>query len=223
MLVLGHRGAPREAAENTLESFRRAMEQGADGFEFDVRRSADGRLVVVHDPRLGACAVARSTYARLRATRRGAAMPLLADVLREFGGAFLDIELKIAGIEAAVLEQTAKFCAPSRFVVTSFHRAVVTRVKELDPTVAVGWLFDRKAPAHLWQELDVQFLAPHYRVLDSRLAEAARRRGLRLITWTANSPQVVRRVIELGVDVVITDLPGQVLALAAPGTRQFLT
>ncbi len=59
VLVLGHRGAPALAPENTLESFRRALELGADGLELDVRRSGDGRLVVVHDPRVGARRVAR--------------------------------------------------------------------------------------------------------------------------------------------------------------------
>ena len=51
MILLGHRGAPRAAAENTPESFRRALQMGAQGFEFDVRRSKDGRLVVIHDSR----------------------------------------------------------------------------------------------------------------------------------------------------------------------------
>ena len=214
VLVLGHRGAPALAPENTLESFRRAMELGADGFEFDVRRSGDGRLVVVHNPRVGARSVARSSYARLLATRRGAAMPLLDQVLREFGGAWLDIELKVPGIEAPVLELAAKFCRPGRFVITSFSRGVLLRVKELDPSAPAGWLLRRSVRPQLWQHLHLDYLVPHYRALRGPLVEAARQRGLRLITWTANSPQVLRRVLELGVDIVISDLPDAALSLA---------
>lgn len=214
VLVLGHRGAPALAPENTLESFRRALAVGADGFEFDVRRSADGRLVVVHDPRLGARSVARSTYQWLLHSRRGAAMPLLPDVLREFGSAWLDIELKAPGVEAPVLELATKFCRPGRFVITSFSRAVVARVKKLDPAAPAGWLLRRAVQPRLWEELAPDFLVPHYRALRSPLVEAARRRGLRLITWTVNRPRVLRRVLELGVDAVISDFPDLALSLA---------
>ncbi len=214
VLVLGHRGAPALAPENTLESFRRALELGADGLELDVRRSGDGRLVVVHDPRVGARRVARWPYSRLRATRRGATLPLLEEVVREFGGAWLDMELKVPGVEAPVLELASRFCRPGRFVITSFSRAVVARLKQLDSSAPTGWLFDRPVPARLWEELALDYLAPHHRLFQRSLVEAARRRGLRLITWTANSPRVLQRVLELGVDIVISDLPDAALALA---------
>lgn len=213
-LILGHRGAPGLAPENTLESFRRALELGADGFEFDVRRSADGRLVVVHDARVGARLVARSTYADLRATRDGAAMPLLEGVLREFGHAWLDIELKVPGIEAPVLELAAKFCRPGRFVITSFSREVVARLKALDPAAPVGWLLRHSVRPEMWLQLQLNYLVPHVRALRRPLVEAARRRGLGLITWTANTPRVLRRALEMGVDAVISDFPDLALSLA---------
>ena len=59
-LLLGHRGAPHLAPENTMEAFRKAMAAGAAGFEFDVRKSADGKLVVIHDPRLGRLRISRT-------------------------------------------------------------------------------------------------------------------------------------------------------------------
>lgn len=206
-LVLGHRGAPHAAPQNTFESFRRAMELGADGFEFDVRRCSDGRLVCVHDPRIGICSVARNSYERLCSTRAGAQLPLLEDVLREFGGAWLDIELKVEGIEAPVLELAAKFCRPGRFVITSFSRRTVARLKELDAVVPAGWLFDRTLKPADWHNLRADYLAPRYDVLSDALAREAVTRRLRLITWTVNTPAAIRRVLELGVEIVISDVP----------------
>src|SRR5258708_23577478 len=101
-LLLGHRGASKYAPENTTAAFDLALAHGCDGFEFDVRFTADARLVVLHDPRLGRRSVARSTYAQLSeaAARRksgaSAPLPCLEDVLERYSErAFLNIELKV--------------------------------------------------------------------------------------------------------------------------------
>src|SRR5437870_293246 len=106
-ILLGHRGSPHAAPENTLESFHAAIAAGAAGFEFDVRRSRAGRLVVIHDAR-----TRPSQGRRLRVSKSTAhalGLPLLEDVLREFRGAWLDIELKVPGIERQVLDLAHKY------------------------------------------------------------------------------------------------------------------
>ncbi len=202
MILLGHRGAPHAEPENTLASFRRALEFGAKGFEFDVRRSADGRLVVIHNPRHGRLRVARATAAQLD-------LPLLEDVFKEFSSAWLDIELKVKGIEKPVLALARRHLDPTRYVVTSFRKSVVREVKRLSSSTPTGWLFKR--PLLLlprWaRRPDLDYLCPHHTVLTPRLARAARERGLGLITWTVNTPAVIERMKGLGVDVVITDFP----------------
>src|SRR5258708_815558 len=88
-ILLGHRGSPHRAPENTMESFRMALVAGAAGFESDVRRSSAGRLGVIHDPKTGR----RPGKNRQRVSRSTAAalgLPLLEDVLREFHGGWLD-------------------------------------------------------------------------------------------------------------------------------------
>src|SRR5579862_4241138 len=95
-LLLGHRGARamKTIPENTLASFDQALADGCDGFEFDVRLTADGQPVVCHDPRSGTIEIARTTAAQL------SALPRLQDVLARYHDrAFLDIELKVAGLE----------------------------------------------------------------------------------------------------------------------------
>lgn len=202
-----------------MESFRRVLEAGADGFEFDVRRSGDGKLVVIHDPRCGTRFVSRTPYERLRETRRGANMPLFEDVLREFGGAWLDIELKVAGIEEQVMELAARYCRPGRYVLTCFSRGVVARLRELDAAAPVGWLLRHPVARERWADLRLTYLVPHFTALRRSLVEAAQRDGLPLITWTVNSPRVVARAVGLRVQVVISDFPDLVLKqLAADGT-----
>jgi len=202
MILLGHRGAPHAAPENTLASFRRALEMGAHGFEFDVRRSRDGRLVVIHNPRHGRLRVARATAAQLD-------LPLLEDVLKQFSTAWLDIELKVKGIEKPVLSLAHRYLKPNQYVVTSFRKSVVREVKRLSPSTPAGWLFKRTLLLlPRWaRRPDLDYLCPHHTVLTPRLARAARERGLGLITWTVNTPAAMQRMKDLGVNVAITDFP----------------
>src|SRR5215467_10956716 len=110
-LLLGHRGAraTRTIPENTIQSFDLALAHGCDGFEFDVRRTADNYAVICHDPALAGLPVAGSTYSAIVHKQRSTfptavsncqAIPCLEDVVQHYGGrAFLDVELKVAGLE----------------------------------------------------------------------------------------------------------------------------
>src|SRR5580700_7012607 len=94
-LLLGHRGARAEKSipENTVASFDRALASGCDGFEFDVRLTADGRAVVCHDERIRGLEIAQSMAQQL-------GLPLLREILTRYQrSAFLDIELKVPGLE----------------------------------------------------------------------------------------------------------------------------
>src|SRR5689334_5772995 len=189
-ILLGHRGSPHAAPENTLASFHKAIEVGAAGFEFDVRRSRDSRLVIIHDAR---------TRQRLSVRRTPAALlglPLLEDVLRTFRGAWLDIELKVPSIERQVIEMAHRHLDPSRFVITSFRARSVREVMRLSPATPVGWLIKRfRLTLPRWARApQLNYLCPHHTVLTRRLVRLARERGLGLVTWTVNTPAAMRRV-----------------------------
>jgi len=218
-ILLGHRGAPHLAPENTLESFHKAIAAGAAGFEFDVRRSQDGALVVIHDSRTrpvqGASARKQRRLSVARTSSAELGLPLLEDVLRTFHRAWLDIEIKVPGIERQVLEMAHRHLDPSRFVITSFRAASVREVKRLSPATPAGWLFKRtlltlprwiSAPEKFALP-PLEYLCPHHSVLTRHLVKLARPRGLGLITWTVNTPATFRRVRERGADVVITNFP----------------
>jgi glycerophosphoryl diester phosphodiesterase len=126
MLVLSHRGLGLGCPENTLEVFARALAQGADGFETDVRVGRDGRALLFHD-RLTADGreVAALTAAELSAAV-GYAVPTLDQALEELGGGFLwNLEIKTPATARPVLALVEKYRRTRRFLVTSFWHSLV--------------------------------------------------------------------------------------------------
>src|SRR5215475_879332 len=116
-LLLGHRGARavRAMAENTLESFDRALEDGCDGFEFDVRLTADGVAVVCHGPRYQGLGIRCASAGQL------GNLPRLEQVLSRYQErAFLDVELKVSGLEQIALDLLRRYPPRRGFVVSSF-------------------------------------------------------------------------------------------------------
>ncbi len=121
-LILGHRGAPAEAPENTLAAIRRALERGADGVEVDVQRCADGRLVLIHDTTVdrttdGTGRVDRLPWSALAAldAGEGERIPALEELLAFAAGRaaagtapFLNLELKMPGVGPDVLDALAR-------------------------------------------------------------------------------------------------------------------
>lgn len=163
-LVVAHRGASAIAPENSLEAFERAIELGADMVEFDVRRSADGVLVISHDP------------------LPPPHVPTLEQVVSVCAGRIaLDVELKEPGLENDVL----RVAAASDFVVTSFLPEVVTATKRLRPDVRTGLLLGRERQR--WDDVAADFLAPHYELLE-------RIPGDGLFVWTVNDAATLERL-----------------------------
>jgi glycerophosphoryl diester phosphodiesterase len=126
-LLLGHRGArsSKHIPENTLASFELCLQHGCDGFEFDVRRSADGKAVICHDATIAGMRIETTASENLP-------LPTLEDVLQQFAGrAFLDIELKVAGLEAQTLAELRKHPPKKGYVVSSFLPEVLATIQIL--------------------------------------------------------------------------------------------
>jgi glycerophosphoryl diester phosphodiesterase len=201
-LLLGHRGARalKSIPENTSASFDQALADGCDGFEFDVRLTADGTPVVCHDPQTGSIEIARASAEQL------AALPLLQDVLARYQQrAFLDIELKVSrleGITIALLQERS----PSRgFVVSSFLPEVLQAVHAEDSGIPLGLICETSAQLRVWERLPVEYVIPHYTLVDEPLIRHFRNAGRKILAWTVNSPRDMQRLADSGVDGIISD------------------
>ena len=211
-LLLGHRGARRSSPENTLAAFQRALDHGCDGFEFDLRQSSDAHCVVCHDPKLAGRVVERSTYDSLLAAHRRRnpgcredECPTLLDVvLQKFSAAFLDVELKVGGIEEAVL-RLLRAHPPRRFLVSSFLPEVIARCRELDPSLPLGLICEDRKQLARWEKLPIQAVFAHRKLVTRELVSELHAAGQQVFVWTVNDEREMRRLAELGVAGLISD------------------
>ncbi|HSW41822.1 MAG TPA: glycerophosphodiester phosphodiesterase [Patescibacteria group bacterium] len=209
MLLLAHRGDHRRAPENTLAAFAAALAiPGVDGLELDVRASADGIAVVIHDASL-----ARVQGRRVRASRLTAAelaalgVPRLAEVLGTCPPqAFLNVELKEDLGETALAPIRAARGRPDGgvvgTVVSSFDHAALAAVRRLQPTwprwLNTIWLSDRAIRTAI--ALGCAGIAAEWHRIDRTRAARARAAGLTLAAWTVRDPARRDRLASLGVN-----------------------
>ncbi|MFZ0286808.1 MAG: glycerophosphodiester phosphodiesterase [Terriglobales bacterium] len=203
-LLLGHRGTrvSDTAAENTVTAFDLALRLGCDGFEFDVRRSACGHGVICHDAEVQGVNVAEAACGQLQS------LPRLADVLAGYAGrAFLDIELKVPGLESHVLVALREHPPEHGYVVSSFLPEVLLELRLRSAEVALGFICDQKKSLERWQELPVEYVLPKYTLITSKLVQAVHSAGKTMITWTVNDEKAMQRLASWGVDGIISDDP----------------
>lgn len=206
LLLLGHRGARRYAPENTIASFDLALDHGADGFEFDVRCTRDRQTILCHDPKLNRLTLRRHTLAQLRAScdSERETPPCLEDVLERYRDNFLNIEVKVRGIEAIVVKAVRR-ARPRQYFISSFLPSVVRRLHALDGSMVLGVLAQTRWQLRRWRMLPVSYVVPHYRLLTKRLVQKLHEADKKVVTWTVNDPRQMLRAADLGVDAIISD------------------
>jgi glycerophosphoryl diester phosphodiesterase len=240
-----HRGASSRVPENTLEAFRLAVLSGAGGLELDVHMTSDGRIVVIHDDSVdrtteGTGLVRRMTLHEVQSFDagyrftldggttypywgRGVRVPELREVLREFPGYTVNIDIKEEqpGVEATLLETIKDAGAGDRVLVVSEMPAVVERVRELSgSSISTGASRQEIRDFYRLSRLRLEFLVrPPYdalqvpveyggrEVVTPRFVKAAHNRGVRVDVWTIDEPEEMRRLLDLGADVIMTNRP----------------
>jgi glycerophosphoryl diester phosphodiesterase len=220
-LIYAHRGASAIHPENTLRAFRHALAIGVDGIEFDVRATADGVQVVIHDRDVarttdGTGYVDQIPLARLKTLDAGDGeqVPTLAQVLALVGDAAqLDVEIKGMGIERAVLDVLAGYPAVT-WAISSFDWDTLRIVRRLDPAAEVWPLAVRVDDDLL--AVATELPSPAVSLFTGAYtAEAAAMFsdvGLRVMVWTVNDPLEAQRVMNLGAFALCTDQPGRIRA-----------
>jgi glycerophosphoryl diester phosphodiesterase len=244
-LVYGHRGAKAHVTENTMASFERAIADGADGIELDVRTSSDGVVVVMHDPDLKRLTAARDS--RLCARMLAAEIaevelegdlraPLLADVLdwADARDVLVNVELKHDTHDKAALATgvarliRGRARVARRVMFSSFEPELLARTRILLPDIPRAFLvhagqrFAKTVVAPvIAKTLSAAMLNPERTLCTPERVAGWQRRGLLLNVWTVNHPGEARDLAALGVDGLITDDPALIREAiqAAPTSR----
>jgi glycerophosphoryl diester phosphodiesterase len=200
-LLLGHRGARaiKTIPENTIASFDRALADGCDGFEFDVRLTADGEAVICHDPKSHGIEISRATAKQL------SQLPRLRDVLQRYRDSFLDIELKVKGLERITLDLFLRHKPRRGFVVSSFVPGVLKSLHAEDATIPLGLICEFENQLRLWSEVPVQYVILHHALVESELVRKVKGTGKKVMVWTVNDAADMQRFADYGVDGIISD------------------
>ncbi|HBP93012.1 MAG TPA: glycerophosphodiester phosphodiesterase [Alcanivorax sp.] len=233
--IVGHRGARGEAPENTAAGFQVAMEAGVTEIELDVRLSRDGHLIVVHDAN-----VTRTTGERGKAhhytlsqlevldARRntpGWHSPLGIPSLREvvdLCGPSMRFQFEVKGADRAILHRLAHQLVDfinqrqmnDRVVVTSSHTGFLRMLGTMTAHIERGYVAEYRyqQPTRRAVALGCTWLMPRHTLVTPALMRRARRRNLKVSTWTVNDLTRAERMVELGVDGIITDFPTSFIA-----------
>jgi glycerophosphoryl diester phosphodiesterase len=222
---VGHKGADLIAPGNTRESFDAAVAAGVDMIEFDILPERDGahELVLAHDYR----DAAKRTPLTLDEGLAHLASP-------EFDGLELDVDLKLPGYEARVVDALKEHRLLDRSLICSQYRESLAAVKAHEPAARVGWSVPRARKDYTSSKLTLlpalglliagraalptlaarairqgkaDAIMSHWRLVTPRLVKAVKRAGGELYVWTVDELPAIRRLAELGVDGVISNDP----------------
>jgi glycerophosphoryl diester phosphodiesterase len=218
-LAVAHRGDPLAYRENTVAAFAAAVEAGADMVELDVRRTADGAAAVLHDPTLERLwNVRRPVAAMTMDELRALGIPDLAGAL-----AAIPVQVMVDYTEADVVEPAlaaiAEAGALPRVLFSGECIEGHRRIRRLHPDarIALTWTRRDASPDALLDELGAEFFNPDGRLLarDPSLVARMHARGTGVSTWTIDRRADMERLLDLGVDAVITNRIADLLELLA--------
>ena len=237
MLNIAHRGFRSRHPVNTMLAFKKALEAGCDGIEFDVHLSKDGEAVIIHDETVdrttdGTGLVGQKTYRELKALNAAkphsetvdfAPIPSLREYfeyMAEQPDIISNIELKTGvfvyeGIEEVVYRLMKEYGLIDRCIVSSFNHESVLRMKQIDSAVVCGLLVDswQIRPELYVRELGIECYHPSAYCVTPKLVAALHNAGVRINPWFGSIQCDYRQLIEMGVDSLITDYPDKITAL----------
>ena len=225
--VIAHRGASAAYRENTVEAFLGARAMGADMVELDVRRIADGTLAVHHD----AVLPDGRTLVELGRPDLPDWVPTLTEALDASDPLGVNVEIKnhpgdpdydeTLALAEAVAALVIEHRLHDRVLISSFNLHDVDRVRAIDPTIPTAWL--TMAMTDVAKTVDRcvrhghRVLHPLFALVDDELLAACRAEGVAVNTWTVDDPGIMRRLIDQGVDGIVTNVPDVLLSLLGRG------
>lgn len=233
MQIFAHRGFSSQYPENTMTAFRKALEAGADGIEFDARMTQDGKIIIMHDPTVdrttnGKGKVRDLTYAEIYGMDAGIKkgvvfenehIPVLEQVLDELGGKLL-LNVELCNYEEGdnrmlanqTVELIEKYKLVDSVIVSSFRFNNLVYVKDKNPNISCALIakqgllgaFARNLLNH---SVSVDALHPFFTDTTPGLIRREQQCGRKVRAWTVNDPKEIRRLYDLGADAIFTDDP----------------
>lgn len=219
MLKIGHRGAKGYEAENTLASFRKAIDMQADGIELDVHLSADTELVVIHDETID-----RTT------TGTGFVKNYSAAELKEYqiptlSGVFdlvdkkcrINVELKGKGTAKAVVTLIEQYVREKnwqydQFIISSFEWDFLEEVDTLNPNIPIGVLTETDIDSAITfaKKINAKAIHPDFTLLTKENTAAMQKLGFQVFPWTVNEWDDIQKIKKYNVNGIITDFPDRI-------------
>jgi glycerophosphoryl diester phosphodiesterase len=224
-LKIGHRGAKGYAPENTLLSFQKAIDLGADGIELDVHLSADGEIVVIHDETIdrttnGKGIVNTLTLQELQAFRieNNEQIPTLFEVFDLVNQkCFINIELKnydtaekvVRLIERYVLDKKWNY---NRFLVSSFDWNALRKIRLLNSEIPIGVLTetDLNLAFDFAKFIKAEAIHPYFHLLTKENTTQIQEKGIQVFAWTINEIEDIQKIKKFNINGIITDFPDRI-------------
>ena len=224
-LIVGHRGAPAYALENTALSFQKAIELGADWVEFDVHETLDGQFMVIHDSHLGRisprCDLVKKTNSHdLKAIDLYQGQKLLDlheafEIIPSATGLIVEIKaLRSFAKMAQFIEQKA---LSRKLMLTSFDLVLLCKIQAFSRKFSLGVVCKSPNSVLRAQEMGIIFseICMDFQHLTSSLVAQWHDLNFRIFAWTVDRPKDIKRVVELGSDGIISNRPDLVREVLA--------
>ena len=223
-MIIGHRGASKIAPENTLKAFKEAIRLGADSIEFDVQKTLDGEIVIIHDENIQRITgiegnVEEMTLDELKKLDfgNGESIPTLSELIELAKGKIsLNCEIKVEGIAEKVVEIFQDYDILDTVLISSFLHEELIKIHKIkskiklaslvpvEPGLFSEWNYKKNLIDYTYQN---KFYAinPLFRLVDRKFIEYAHKKKIRVFPWTVNSGIAMKKLITMGVDGIITN------------------
>lgn len=219
ILKIGHRGAKGYVAENTLASFQKAIDLGADGIELDVHLSLDGKVIVIHDETVDRTTSGKGFVKDYSATElKALGIPTLISVFELVNQkCFINVELKTYETANKVAELIEHYVAEKGwkyddFIVSSFDWNALQQVRFQNDNIRIGVLTNTDIGLALAfaKFIKAYSIHPYYHLLTTKNVANMQTKNFKVYPWTFNEPEDIIFVKSLNVDGIITDFPDRV-------------
>ncbi len=221
--MIGHRGAPVDAPENTILSFQRAIQVGSDMIELDVRDTTDGHLICLHDEDVSRTTDGEGTVSELTLTEvkslnagQGEKIPLLEEVLDLAKGRIsVNMDLKVFDYEEQILRLVEDRGMIETVIVSSFYQMMLEAMRELSAEIRTAILVEHDASDSVRDAIRIEASAinPEFNILTDEIIRDAHRAGLSVFPWTVNNEESMTSLLKRGVDGLITDDPAKAVQI----------